>query len=78
MKNMTQITDAISAVRAAASSAGNMSGNTDSALYLIEKCGAIEETIRNLEWAESNHRDAGYKIKAAIDAVKKLNHNKPS
>ena len=70
--NMTQITDAIRAVRAAASSSGNMSGNADSALYLIEKCGAFDESIRNLEWAESNHRVAGHKIKEALNAVKKL------
>ena len=69
---MTQITTAISAVRAAANCAGDASGNSDRALYLLEKCGSYEETIRNLEWAESNNRVAGHKIKEAIEAVKKL------
>lgn len=75
---MTEITDAIAAVRKAACSAGDMSGNADSALYLIEKCGSFDECIRNLEWAEDNHRVAGYRIKEAIDAVKKLTPNAQS
>lgn len=72
---MTQITDAICAVRTLAGSAGDLSGNADEALFMLEKCGSIQDTILRLEWAESNHRVAGEKIKYALEAVRELTHN---
>lgn len=72
---MTPITNAISAVRNLAGSAGDLSGNADEALYMLEKCGSIQDTILRLEWAESNHRVAGQKIKDALKAVRELTHN---
>ena len=72
---MTPITNAISAIRTLAGSAGDLSGNANEALYMIERCGSIQDTILRLEWAESNYRVVGHKIKDALEAVRKLTHN---
>ena len=72
---MTPITNAISAIRSLAGSAGDLSGNADEALYMLERCGSIQDTILRLEWAESNHRVAAQKIKDALEAVRNLTHN---
>lgn len=60
----------VEAVRAAASSAGDVSGNCDSAAYMVES-GDIAGAAERLEWAEENARSALSRIKDARAALAK-------
>lgn len=55
---------AVEAVRAAASAAGDTSGNCDAAQHLFER-GNIGRAAEELEWAEENARSALHRIKEA-------------
>lgn len=68
----TKIERAISAVRAAELSAADVSGNMESALFLVERCESRKETIQALEWATENVKTAAWRIKDALDAVRVL------
>jgi hypothetical protein len=73
---MKQITKAIESVRILVISSGNFSGNAEEALYMLEKCGSIRDTLLRLEWAEQNCRIAAQKIKDALKEVRELENNK--
>lgn len=69
---MTAIEKAIRAVRAAESSAADVAGNMESALFLGERCGSQENTLQALEWAASNVKSAKFKIDEALAAVREM------
>ena len=58
----------INAVRAAASSAGDTSGNCDEAFNLIQR-GAAKEALQRLEWAVENVQNAAARISEARAAI---------
>lgn len=62
---------AVTAVRAAASAAGDASGNCDAAAHLIER-GAIGRAAEEVEWAEQNARLALHRIAEARAAIAKV------
>lgn len=62
---------AITAVRDAASSAGDASGNCDAAVHLIE-CGNVKRAAQEIEWAEENARSALHRITDARAAIAKV------
>lgn len=67
---MSTIESAIRAVREAETSADNVAGNMESALYLIQRCENVKETLQALEWAQSNLRTFKFHLEDAIVAVK--------
>ncbi len=64
MSDGLEIDRALAAVRAAASAAGDVSGNCDAATHLFER-GNIGRAAEELEWAEENARSALHRIKEA-------------
>jgi len=68
----TNIERAINAVRAAELSAADVSGNMESARFLVERCESRKETIQALEWAAENVQTAAWRIKDALEAVRAL------
>ena len=64
MSDGLEINRAAEAVRAAASAAGDTSGNCDAAQHLLER-GNIGRAAEELEWAEENARSALNRIKEA-------------
>lgn len=62
---------AASAVRAAASAAGDVSGNCDAAAYCFER-GDIDRATEELGWAEENMRSAVHRIKEAREQLNLL------
>ncbi|MBB3193982.1 hypothetical protein [Roseateles terrae] len=60
----------VRAVRAAASSAGDVSGNCDAAAHYADR-GDFEQAARELGWAEENLRSATHRIAEARAAVAK-------
>lgn len=72
---MTGLAEAILAVRAAASEAGNASGSADRAAFLLEESTSHELVIESLTWARDQARLAASKADAAVLAVKRLAPN---
>lgn len=62
---------AVRAVRAAASAAGDTSGNCDAAVNIIE-IGDVDRAAEQLEWAEENARSALHRIQEARTAIAKV------
>lgn len=59
---------AIESVRAAASAAGDVSGNCDAAYHYAQR-EAFADVARQLEWAEDNARSMLHRIKEARAAI---------
>jgi hypothetical protein len=60
----------VESVRAAASAAGDVSGNCDEALYMVGR-GDMPGATERLVWAEENARSALFKITQARAALAK-------
>lgn len=60
----------IEQVRAAASAAGDTSGNADAAAFYASEPNRQADVLRQLEWAADNVRIAASRINAALAAVR--------
>lgn len=71
MSGGQQLGRAAAAIQAAASAAGDSSGNCDAAVSWFE-VGNMPRTAEQLEWAEDNARSALHRIKEAREQLAKL------
>lgn len=62
---------AAAAVRAAASAAGDVSGNCDEAVHWLGR-GDVADAAERLEWAEENAQSALHRIREARGLLAKL------
>lgn len=62
----------IAQVQAAASAAGNVSGNADAASFYVGTPNRLADVVRELEWAADNVKSAVHRINEALATARRL------